>query len=154
MEKLRNLRMILSDDSRFRALLGLIAVACYFGPPLLGLIMVIFGPFQFEDARALNGIWVLGLGPIVGAVIGYYFGGTTSTVDLRGKRLVALVVTFIFFLPTCIMAVLGTLQLRNIASFREYLEFWIVFSGPITGVIYGSYSSTRNNANTHVDSNE
>lgn len=121
---------------------------------MLGSIMFIFGPFQFEDARALNGILVLGLGPIVGAVIGYYFGGTTSTVDLRGKRLVDLVVTFIFFLPTCIMAVLGTIQLRNIASFREYLEFGIVFSGPITGVIYGSYFSTRNNANADVDSNE
>lgn len=98
--------------------------------------------------------WHLGIGPILGAVIGYYFGGTPSTVDLLGKCLVALVVTPIFSLPTYIMAVLGTIQLRNIASFREYLEFWIVFSGPITGVIYGSYFSTRNNANTHVDSNE
>ena len=98
--------------------------------------------------------WHLGIGPILGAVIGYYFGGTTSTVDLLGKRLVALVVTPIFFLPTCIMAVLGTIQLRNIASFREYLELVIVFSGPIIGVTYGSYFSTRNNGNAEVDSND
>ena len=150
------LKTILDSDSKFRAFLGLTAVGFYFGPSFVGLLLVIFGFQQISDSREIrtvNDIFVLGIGPIVGAVVGYYFGGSTNIMNSNEKRLVALLVTIFFFFPIFSIAILytfdvagnGDLDASDLADdVTTYLVQWIVYSGPITGVVYGSYFSAKN----------
>lgn len=132
----------LGDDTFVRSLLGIIAVASYLGSALLFWGVAAYGGIDSEIGRGLTSTWTLCLGPIVGTVTGYYFGSKSTPQASSGKGLLALVITLFFFLPAVAIAVLWAWEKRDVEQVREYLELWALFSGPITGLVYGFYFST------------
>lgn len=151
----RGIWSFLGNDSKLKHLLGFIAVTSYFGGALLGLSMVMLGNFAPEDAQRFLNSWTLCIGPITGAVIGYYFSRTMDTVRSPSEKgLLALFITLFFFIPPSVMAYLVASERLDIASFRKYLELWILFSGPITGMVFGFYFNAVDKANTNGDSDE
>ena len=139
----RSLWEFLGDDSNVRILLGLIAIVSYLGSALLVWSTFILGGLNANDAKALIGTWTLSLGPIVAAVVGYYVGTASRIKSPKGMGLVALIITIFLFAPTTFVACLGAFQWIEVRSFRESLEIWVLFVGPITGLIYGYYFSAE-----------
>lgn len=69
---------LFGSDSRFRLVLAAGAVMIYFGICLFVFFMAFLGRLDFESASELARTWTLCVGPIVGTVVGYYFGGSLN----------------------------------------------------------------------------
>ena len=151
----KRLRDHRGNDSTFRLTLAMVVVAIYFGICLYVFCRALGGDLDFDDAGDLARTWTLCIGPIVGTVVGYYFGGSLSTSKgSNGNRPLALVVALFYFGPTSIVTYLGAAGSEvSIASSRTFLEHWVLFAGPITGVVFGIYFSRelRRNDNGNSD---
>ena len=144
----------LGNDSKFRLALAKVVVVNYFVICLLVFSMAVLGPLDFEDASELTRTWTFCIGPIVGTVVGYYFGGSLSTSKRsNGNRPLALIIALFYFVPTSIVTVLCAVWSDlYIKSARNFLEHWVLFSGPITGVVFGLYFSREFRVNDIDDS--
>lgn len=135
----RRLIGFLDDDSRIRILLGLVAVFTYFGSALLVWFVSLSEYLLLDEAKEFMGTLSLCLGPIVAAVVGYYFGADSRTNGPTGTGVMALVITLLFFGPTIFVTLIGAWGLLEIELIREYLEVWVLFAGPFAGLIFGFY---------------
>ena len=69
-------------DARVRGWIALVVASVFFGVPALVAILAVIGEFQSKDLKQILEPWALYLGPLTGAVFGYYFG---SSEDRKGR---------------------------------------------------------------------
>lgn len=144
------------NDSTFRLALAITAVSIYLGICLFVFYKALSGDLDFEDASELTRTWTLCVGPIVGTVVGFYFGGSLSVRNgSNGHRPLALIIALFFFAPMGAVAYLGaTIPEVKIETARIFLEHWVLCSGPITGVVFGLYFSRELRVNDDSNSDE
>ena len=63
-------------DSRVRGYLAIITALVFFGGPVVSLMVLTLGAISPDDLDDIVGTWTSYLGPIAGAVFGYYFGSS------------------------------------------------------------------------------
>lgn len=63
-------------DARIRGWVALGVASVFFGVPALVVFAVVGGLFKSEDLKQILEPWALYMGPLTGAVFGYYFGSS------------------------------------------------------------------------------
>ena len=69
-------------DARIRGRIALIVASAFFGVPALVVLALIGDLLAAKDLKLILEPWALYLGPLTGAVFGYYFG---SSEDRKGR---------------------------------------------------------------------
>ena len=67
---------IRTPDSRIRGWIALVVVSVFFGVPVLVILALLAGSLSSNDLKPILEPWVLYMGPLTGAVFGYYFGSS------------------------------------------------------------------------------